>query len=117
MRQRRVGHLLRQRSGPANRAGSGTFPSKTQYSLGMDAAAVASGDFNQDGKLDIAAVSSGGSVLVVLPNAGNDTFGKAIFNTQFRFNVGANPTGLAVASFLGDGRPDVVTANLNESDA
>jgi hypothetical protein len=73
--------------------------------------AIAMGDFNGDGKLDIAVAMSNYStnessyVLVLLGN-GNGTFNKGT-----KAKAGPNPDSIAVADFNGDGIPDIVVAN------
>jgi hypothetical protein len=67
-------------------------------------------DFNRDGILDVAAVSSTrNSVNVFLGN------GDATFQAPLTFAVGTNPFGLAVGDFNGDDFPDLVTANFGAS--
>jgi hypothetical protein len=64
------------------------------------------GDFNGDGRQDLASAdSSSNSVFVFLRN-GNGTFQAAR-----NFIVGDQPGSIAVADFNGDGRQDLVTSN------
>jgi len=76
---------------------------------------VAVGDFNLDGKLDLAVTSNllNGNVspaVAVLLGDGAGSFG-----SQTRFTVGFDPYAAAVADFNLDGKPDLATANLNGS--
>jgi len=76
------------------------------YSLfGTATISVVAGDFNNDGKLDLAAVQlTNGSQVVFLPGNGDGTFG-----TPTVFQVGIGPWKLAAADFNGDGNLDLVT--------
>ena len=82
--------------------GDGTFarPSGTTYLPGADS--VAAGDFNRDGKVDLAwAASVGVGVLF-----GN---GVGTFATAQYFATDAYPNSVNVADLNGDGNPDLVT--------
>jgi hypothetical protein len=73
--------------------------------------AMVTGDFNGDGKLDLAIAYSGietntsGGVYVLMGN-GNGTFQTPVF-----YPVGENPASLAVGDFTGDGYLDIAVAD------
>jgi FG-GAP-like repeat len=67
---------------------------------------VAVGDFNGDGKLDLAVANNGSNNVSVLLGNGDGTFQPAL-----NFTVGSNPSSVAVADFNGDGKPDLAVAN------
>lgn len=81
--------------------------------VGLDSVAtsVATGDFNQDGHLDIALTLRGetpsdpGSVLILF----NDGAGESYSGAQYA--VGSEPSDLAVADLTGEGRLDIVVTN------
>jgi hypothetical protein len=67
---------------------------------------VAVGDFNGDGKLDLAVTNlNSGNVSVMLGN-GDGSFGDAS-----HFKVGNRPTSVAVGDFNNDGKPDLAVTN------
>lgn len=71
---------------------------------------VAVGDFDEDGKPDLATSNANtNNVSVVLGN-GDGTFGAA---TQSGLNGGTSPQGIATADLGGDGHLDLVTSNAS----
>ena len=68
--------------------------------------ALAVGDFNNDGKLDIVTSNEDGDTVSVLLNQGNRAFATAVST-----DTGGSPQAIVVGDFDGDGLPDVATAN------
>jgi hypothetical protein len=85
--------------------GDGTFQAPLTFATANFPVSVAVGDFNGDGKPDLAVANSSFNVSVVLGN-GNGTFRAAR-----HFGAGAFPASLGVADFNGDGKPDLAVAN------
>jgi hypothetical protein len=87
--------------------GNGTFKAAKAYLVPGGVDIVALGDFNGDGKLDVA-VTNGGTydMVSILPGTGSGTLKAAVpFGTNF------GPGGMGVADFDGDGKLDLVTAD------
>lgn len=89
--------------------GDGTFRDCVDYAA-TDASedkirAVTTGDFNRDGKMDIAAAAQH-SGLQVLFGKGDGTFAPPAF-----FSAGNSVHGIVTADFNRDGEPDVALAN------
>ncbi len=85
---------------------SGLFGSAVNYNVGSGPYSVAVGDFNGDGKPDLAIANSGSNTVSILLGNGNGTF-KAAAN----YCVGSLPESVAVGDFNGDGKPDLAVAN------
>jgi uncharacterized protein (UPF0548 family) len=98
--------------------GDGTFQAAVNYAAGLGPQFVVVGDFNGDGKLDLAVANNGrhpsndtkGSVSVLLGN-GDGTFQSAV-----NYNAGWAPAFLAVADFNGDGKPDLTVNGVGTFD-
>ena len=86
--------------------GDGTFQDHVDYSIDRQPAAVTTGDFNGDGKLDLAIVFNGGSIVSILTGNGDGTF-----NSPVNYPTGADSDSVVTADFNGDGKLDLATAN------
>jgi hypothetical protein len=86
--------------------GDGTFRPHVDYATGNRPSSVVVGDFNGDGKLDLAVTSGPDNAVNVLLGNGDGTF-----QAQVPYATGINPQWLVAADFNGDGRLDLATAN------
>src|SRR5205807_2107522 len=89
----------------------GTFRAALTFAAGSGPYSVALGDFNGDGRPDLAVANYGslqqpGTTISVLLGNGDGTFRAATTNT-----VDRNPSFVVVGDFNGDGKPDLAAAN------
>ena len=75
------------------------------FGAGSDPLSVAVGDFNGDGKPDLAVANSGSNNVSVLLGNGDGTFQAAV-----NYGAGTEPYSVAVGDFNGDGKPDLAVA-------
>jgi hypothetical protein len=90
--------------------GSGAFSeaSGSPIDAGSFAAYVAVGEFNGDGKQDLAVANGGSNSLTILLGNGNAEFSQAAGSP---IRVGTQPLAVAVGDFNSDGKHDIVVAN------
>jgi hypothetical protein len=89
--------------------GDGTFQAKRNSGSIYAASWVAVGDFNGDGKPDLAVPSVDGGVGVMLGN------GDGTFQAPVIYAAGSDPYSIAVGDFNGDGKADIAVANLSSN--
>src|SRR6266481_2905980 len=78
------------------------FASPAAYAVGPQPAGVITGDFNGDGKLDLAVFNTGSNTISILLGNGDGTFQAAT-----SVAAGANVGSLALGDFNDDGKPDI----------
>jgi len=85
---------------------TGGFLPHVDLSTTDKVAAVAVGDFNKDGFVDVAAAATNSDVVSILLGRGDGTF-------QFHIDVpsGSDPVALAAADVTGDGLSDLIVGN------
>jgi hypothetical protein len=90
--------------------GKGGFAAPQKIELGGPVNSVVTGDFNGDGKPDLAAISEAApgrpAAVQVLLNQGG-----GLFAAPVSYNGGPDPDTLAVADLNGDGKSDLIVVN------
>jgi hypothetical protein len=85
-----------------------TFSTET-FNTGPAPAAVVSGDFNQDGKPDLAVIDSQSSSVQILLGAGGGQF-----TLGSQTNTGTNPVQIVTGTFTNSGHQDLAVANSGD---
>ena len=88
--------------------GDGTFQTGLNLARGFDPRQIVVGDFNGDGKPDLAFAGFWSGVLTVIPGNGDGTFGASLV---YGVNAPLSTGYLAVADFNGDGVQDLAIPN------
>src|SRR5438876_58233 len=87
--------------------GGGTFQTAQKYQVGgINSESVAAGDFDGDGKLDVAVANAGSNTVSVLLGDGQGRFAAPV-----TFAVGAQPEFVIAGDFNGDRILDLAVAN------
>jgi len=89
--------------------GSISFAAKVDYTTGTAPTNVAFGDFNGDGKMDIAVCNITSGTVSVFKNT--CSVGTISFAAKVDFTVGTNPWMLTVNDMNADGQPDIIVGN------
>ncbi len=97
-----------------NGAGTGWVAAAPVATTGSGPYGLAIGDLNGDGKPDLATSNiNSNDVSVITRNAAGTGWDAAVTAGP----VGADPRSLAIGDVTGDGRPDIVTVNLDDNTA
>ena len=88
--------------------GDGTFTATAASpGTGIAPASIIVGDFNGDGKADLAVANNGDNTVTILLGNGDGTFTQTTVSPA----AGDGPASLAVGDFNGDGKADLAVAN------
>src|SRR5580704_12453411 len=85
--------------------GDGTFQAHVNYSVGDFPTGVVAGDFNNDGKIDLAIANKSDNTVSILYGNGDGSFQR-----QVTVDVGSEPSAIGTGDFNGDGKTDLIAS-------
>ncbi len=91
-------------------SGNGTFVVGNPIAVGNDPDGIVVGDFNGDGRLDLATANSVDNTVSVLLATGGGSFSAPV-----AYAVGQSPSAIVATDLNGDGRLDLATANAGDN--
>lgn len=90
--------------------GDGTFAAHVDYDVGDYPTGVVAGDFNDDGKIDLAVSNNFDNTISILYGNGDGTF-----KPQVVVDVASGPVSIATGDFNGDGKLDLIASCVGSS--
>jgi uncharacterized protein (TIGR03437 family) len=86
--------------------GNGVFSAPRSFAAGSNPSFLVTGDFNLDGKPDLAVANTASNTISIFLG-----FGNGFFVPPIDFVTGSAPDWISVVDLNGDGRPDLLVAN------
>ncbi len=91
--------------------GDGTFAAPVAYVVHQKPVAIATGDFDQDGVLDLAVANNGFNNVSILRGGGSFGVGDGTFAAPEHYAVGSRPNAIVAGDWDGDGALDLAVVN------
>ena len=91
------------------------FAPKVDFTTGSTPQSVSIGDFNGDGKLDLAVANYNDNTASILLNTTANGATTPTFAPKVDFITGSRPTSVSIGDINGDGKPDLAVANYSSS--
>ncbi len=92
-----------------------TFATQHAFTTGSHPVLVTTADVNGDGKPDLIVANQNDNTVSVLLNTTVPPAATPSFGTQHTFATGTSPSWVTAADINGDGKPDLIVANLNSN--
>jgi hypothetical protein len=96
-------------------ASTPSFAGQQTFVVGLVPVSVAAADLNGDGKPDLIVANQIDNTVSVLLNTTTPGSGTASFAAHHDFATGTLPNSVVVADVNGDGKPDVIVANISSN--
>ena len=94
-----------------------SFSARTDLTTGEHPMSVSIGDFNSDGKPDIAVVNYNSNTVSLFLNTTDPGANTLSFSARIDFPTGERPISISIGDFNGDGKPDIAVANYKSNTA
>ncbi len=94
--------------------GTISFAAKQDFAAGNSPSGVAVGDFDGDGKPDLAVANYNSNSISVFRNTSSN--GTISFATKQDFTTGSQPRSVTIGDLNGDGKPEMVSTNTAVTD-
>ncbi|MCC3606174.1 MAG: VCBS repeat-containing protein, partial [Microcoleus sp. PH2017_29_MFU_D_A] len=94
-----------------------TFATNVDFPTGSSPVSVSIGDFNGDGKPDLAVANFGSAIASILLNTTATGATTPTFATNVDFPTGNSPRSVSIGDINGDGKPDLAVANNSSNNA
>ena len=92
-----------------------SFAAKADYTVGTTPESVSVGDFNNDGKLDLAVANYGNNTVSILLNTTASNASSTSFASKVDYATGTKPASITMGDFNGDGKLDLAVANTGSN--
>ncbi|MCL1467457.1 DUF4347 domain-containing protein [Argonema galeatum] len=92
-----------------------TFATNVDFTTGTRPISVSIGDFNGDGKPDLALANAASNTTSIFLNNTATAATTPTFATKVDFTTGTNPKSVSIGDFNGDGKPDLAVANYGSN--
>ncbi|MEG4594386.1 FG-GAP-like repeat-containing protein, partial [Microcoleus sp. F8_C2] len=94
-----------------------SFATQVSFPAGSYPREVSIGDFNGDGRLDLAVANSNSNSVSILLNTTPTNAATPTFAPKVDFYSGISPRSVSIGDINGDGLPDLAVANFNSNTA
>jgi hypothetical protein len=101
--------------GGAGMGFTASFAAQQSFGAGSSPASVAVADVNGDGKPDLIVANAGNNTVSVLLDSTAPGAITPSFATQLTFATGSSPFSVTAADVNGDGKPDLIVANIGDN--
>jgi len=91
--------------------GNGTYAPSVDYTVGVQPRCVRTGDFNEDGVVDLVTTNFGSNTISVLLGSGMGGNGDGTFFSSVSYSAGQLPYAVVTGDFNVDGITDLVVSN------